>query len=298
MAASVNKNKNGDHLTSLLNDDKPDDDSTTKCFSNYSVLTEAHQIQRAFRARFLDTTAVKPRPQYTAQLLMQTMKIQADWHKSLMKPDSAAQSGQSTQRAGSTKRRLKCIVIEESHSNIYGNFEKQSKVITARNPWKKDEALLDYEMESEDEWAEQNGEDLDKKDAEEELEDEEMANEEDEEAGFIVSDGHLSVCEYDLDGEDDDKKLKEIEMRRQHLKTKKEESGLSGTTYCITERSTNPESIAKLRDYAVVSFGGILLPLSTKKPEKVYELGQGDPNAILKYRAQLIQACYASLESK
>jgi hypothetical protein len=40
------------------------------------------------------------------------------------------------------------------------------------------------------------------------------------------------------------------------------------------------------------------LPLSVKKPEKIYELGQGDPNAILKFRLQLIKACYASLESK
>ena len=53
-----------------------------------------------------------------------------------------------------------------------------------------------------------------------------------------------------------------------------------------------------LRDYAIVTFTGFNLPLCVKKPEKVYDLGQGDPNAILKYRAQLIKACYASLESK
>ena len=40
------------------------------------------------------------------------------------------------------------------------------------------------------------------------------------------------------------------------------------------------------------------MPLSVNKPEKVYELGQGDPNAILKFRPELIRACYASLESK
>ena len=38
--------------------------------------------------------------------------------------------------------------------------------------------------------------------------------------------------------------------------------------------------------------------MSVKKPEKVYDFGQGDPNAILKFRAQLIRACYSSLESK
>ena len=59
-------------------------------------------------------------------------------------------------------------------------------------------------MDSEDEWAEQNGEDIEKKDVEEEQEDEEMANEEEEDGGFIVSDGHLSVCEYEFSEDDDD----------------------------------------------------------------------------------------------
>jgi hypothetical protein len=62
--------------------------------------------------------------------------------------------------------------------------------------------VIDYEMDSEDEWAEQHGEDLEKKDAEEELEDEEMANDDEEEGGFIVSDGHLSVCEYEFSQND------------------------------------------------------------------------------------------------
>ena len=83
-------------------------------------------------------------------------------------------------------------------------------MVTARNPFKKDDQLFDYDMDSEDEEAEQNGEDIDKKDVEEEQEDEEMANEEEEEPGFIVSDGHLSVCEYDFTDQDlehdDDKK--------------------------------------------------------------------------------------------
>lgn len=75
-------------------------------------------------------------------------------------------------------------------------------------------------MDSEDEWAEQNGEDLAKKDDDEEQEDDEMANDEEEDGGFIVSDGHLSVCEYDFsDADDNDQtKLKEIELRRQRLK--------------------------------------------------------------------------------
>jgi hypothetical protein len=52
-------------------------------------------------------------------------------------------------------------------------------------------------MDSEDELAEEQGEDLNSKQIGEE--DEEMASgEEDEPMGFIVSDGHLSVSEYNF----------------------------------------------------------------------------------------------------
>lgn len=49
-------------------------------------------------------------------------------------------------------------------------------------------------MDSEDEMAEADGEDLDKKQDDEEDDDMEESQSE----GFIVSDGHLSVCEYDF----------------------------------------------------------------------------------------------------
>lgn len=162
------------------------------------------------------TEHLKPRPEFTVDLLVKTMKIYSGWHSSLL----PAKKNKSEQKKATSKGRKKCITIDDSHSNYYGHFEKKSSIITARNPFKKDDQVLDYEMDSEDEWAEENGEDIDKKDIEEEQEDEEMANEDDEEPGFIVSDGHLSVCEYDFsDGEaDDEKKQKEIALRRERLK--------------------------------------------------------------------------------
>ena len=126
-----------------------------------------------------------------------------------------------------------------------------------------------------------------------------MAAEDEEEAGFIVSDGHLSVCEYDFsqDGEDDEKKLKDIELRRERIKQQRQQYSTSGQSFCITE-SSDAESRRVLADLRIVSFGPLSMPLSVKKPEKVYELGQGDPNAILRFRPHLIRACYSSLESK
>ena len=52
------------------------------------------------------------------------------------------------------------------------------------------------------------------------------------------------------------------------------------------------------QEYAAIPLGALSFPLSLEKPEKVYEAGQGDPNAILKYRVELVYAAYSSLDSK
>jgi|694.fasta_scaffold129850_2 hypothetical protein len=50
-----------------------------------------------------------------------------------------------------------------------------------------------------------------------------MADQEDAELeGFIVSDIHLSASEYNLSQEDEEAKLKEIEMRRATLKNQQD----------------------------------------------------------------------------
>ena len=71
-----------------------------------------------------------------------------------------------------------------------------------RNPLKRDETVIDYDMSSEEEWNEQNGEDLDAKQDEEEDEDEkkliEEMQEEKEEEGFIVPDDYLSASELNF----------------------------------------------------------------------------------------------------
>ncbi len=83
-------------------------------------------------------------------------------------------------------------------------FDKRSFVLTARNPLKKDETVIDYEMDSEEEWNEQNGEDVadNKMDEDEDDEVEKMLREEEDEepeaAGFIVPDDYLSASEFGL----------------------------------------------------------------------------------------------------
>ena len=48
----------------------------------------------------------------------------------------------------------KCIIIEDSHKHILGNYSLKSSVITGRNPWRCDD-YINYELDSEEELAEE-----------------------------------------------------------------------------------------------------------------------------------------------
>lgn len=71
------------------------------------------------------------------------------------------------------QQRRKLIIIEDSCMKYAGIFEKKSLRLTGRNPIKKDETVIDYDMSSEEEWNEQNGEDLENRQEDEDQEDEE-----------------------------------------------------------------------------------------------------------------------------
>jgi hypothetical protein len=72
-----------------------------------------------------------------------------------------------------SEKRKKCIIIEDSYKKYTGIFEKTSKILNPRNPLKKDFDVVDYDMSSEDEWNEENGEDLENRNLDEDEEDEE-----------------------------------------------------------------------------------------------------------------------------
>lgn len=79
--------------------------------------------------------------------------------------------------------------------NLFLEFnDKTSNTINPRNPFKKDDYLIDYDKDSEEELLEENAEDINSK---ENSADEEELNEEDEdeEKKWIVPDGHLSEDE-------------------------------------------------------------------------------------------------------
>ena len=78
--------------------------------------------------------------------------------------------------------------------------------MSCRNPFKQDPQTINYDMDTEDEWAEENGEDLEDADAKKSEDDEEDLAEMEEAKGFIVDDDYLSVsemCLSDLGQEDE-----------------------------------------------------------------------------------------------
>lgn len=88
--------------------------------------------------------------------------------------------------------------------------------LSVRNPFRIDEVMINYNLDSEDEWAEENGEDLDG-----EIkgsDDEEEDSEGEDQTGFIVDDGYLSLNEMvDSDVEQDEASKANLMERRSVL---------------------------------------------------------------------------------
>ncbi|NWU10122.1 CAF1A factor, partial [Cephalopterus ornatus] len=89
--------------------------------------------------------------------------------------------------------RMKLLQFSENHRPAYwGTWNKSTTLIRARNPWAKDNKLLDYEVDSDEEWEEEEpGESL----SHSEEDDEEEGEDEDEDDGFFVPHGYLSEDE-------------------------------------------------------------------------------------------------------
>uniref|UniRef100_A0A183SG68 Chromatin assembly factor 1 subunit A n=1 Tax=Schistocephalus solidus TaxID=70667 RepID=A0A183SG68_SCHSO len=90
--------------------------------------------------------------------------------------------------------------VENYRPAYYGTWRRRSLVITGRRPFSKDRLQLDYEVDSDDEWEEEEpGESITQSEDEE---DEEVGDEDDDEdAKFLVPHGYLSDDEgIDADG--------------------------------------------------------------------------------------------------
>jgi hypothetical protein len=88
-------------------------------------------------------------------------------------------------------------VIEDSCKQISGSLYQKSSLLRCKNPFRLDTALINYDMDSEDEIEEANGEDIaDEQNKVSDDDEEEKAEEEEaKQEGFIVEDDYLSVSE-------------------------------------------------------------------------------------------------------
>ncbi|KFV94334.1 Chromatin assembly factor 1 subunit A, partial [Eurypyga helias] len=89
--------------------------------------------------------------------------------------------------------RMKLLQFCENHRPAYwGTWNKKTTMIRPKSPWSKDSKLLDYEVDSDEEWEEEEpGESL----SHSEGDDEEEGEDEDDDDGFFVPHGYLSEDE-------------------------------------------------------------------------------------------------------
>ncbi|XP_049495617.1 chromatin assembly factor 1 subunit A isoform X5 [Panthera uncia] len=90
--------------------------------------------------------------------------------------------------------RMKLLQFSENHRPAYwGTWNKKTTVIHPRDPWAQDRKLLDYEVDSDEEWEEEEpGESLSHSEGDD---DDEVGDDEDEDDGFFVPHGYLSEDE-------------------------------------------------------------------------------------------------------
>ncbi|XP_004865802.1 chromatin assembly factor 1 subunit A isoform X3 [Heterocephalus glaber] len=90
--------------------------------------------------------------------------------------------------------RMKLLQFSENHRPAYwGTWNKRTAAISPRDPWAQDKKLLDYEVDSDEEWEEEEpGESLSHSEGDD---DDEVGEDEDEDDGFFVPHGYLSEDE-------------------------------------------------------------------------------------------------------
>ena len=128
--------------------------------------------------------------------------------------------------------------VENTRPAYFGTWRKKSRSVTGRRPFGKDLIYFDYELDSDDEWEEEDqekGEELKDSDSEERVEDEEEDNDDYEIDEFFVPHGHLS------DDENQDEEYFEVEelpdgQRKRKMLTKEK--------LLIEERTKKLKSLA------------------------------------------------------
>ena len=130
--------------------------------------------------------------------------------------------------SNNTQRKNKLIFIHNSFAPLKKIPNRESTLINPRNYLAKDDYLIDYEKDSEDEYMEENAEDIKSNDNEDKEEDEDDDINSIQDDKFIVPDGHLSEEELSdkdmlkerqlLENSQAKKKLKGCEQSQSNIK--------------------------------------------------------------------------------
>ncbi|KAM3938827.1 chromatin assembly factor 1 subunit A [Leptodactylus fuscus] len=116
------------------------------------------------------------------------------------------------------RRKMKLLQFCENYRPAYwGTWNRSSTIINPRKPWAQDTKLLDYEVDSDEEWEEEEpGESLSHSEGDEDDDDTKEDDEDDD--GFFVPHGYLSEDEGGVS--DEECKNPENQKVRQRLKAK------------------------------------------------------------------------------
>lgn len=177
---------------------------------------------------------------------------------------------------------------------------KTSNIINGRNPFLKDENVIDYDMDSEEEFEEEHGEDImsDKNE-----EDEEDVGEDDEEGSFIVPDGYLSQSEKnggDVEMADpNDKFICDIEYNQ--IKRERQINTIIKPAI-MTISNISQAEFQSYKIFAARSFISFPIVIKAKefdeKSDEEEKKEKYDPNAINLKLKELISMLHGSYESK
>jgi len=176
------------------------------------------------------------------------------------------------------------ISIHDSFKRIKGRFDGASTKIGGQDPLFRDEALINYDMDSEDEMQEFNAENID----EDHPSDNESDGDEGDEEDFIVPDGYVSAEEIanDSDNEGDEKDRAEI---RQSMKMAKDDPGFKDRPKILSlilndyEIGKDAQLDVYLQDFTIIKLIDDEYPIRTKRgKENLQNTGKAklNPEAI------------------
>lgn len=135
-------------------------------------------------------------------------------------------------------------------------YFKKSSEVSCRNPFKQDNSCIDYDQNSEDEWAEMNCDNLEDDELLAEEEDSQL-NQDDYELkneGFIVADDYFSQNSYESLEADDQEETKCAYSRRQLLKAAMLRHEQRLRSNIISRPFVNTIENVDLSDYKAVAF--------------------------------------------